>query len=321
MTEANLDHPWNSAPSPMASGPGGLSPSTSGLTAPVRPDFNGTGGELLVTYLVGLLLTMITFGIYLPWFVVKLRKFQYDNTMIKGLPGGQMRMAFTGTGGELFVRGLVGYLLTAITLGIYGPWFICNLIDYFAENTTFTTASGKQYRLNFKGKGGELFVTFLVGMILTGITFGIYAPWFSCKLQKWINNNIEIYEDGTELVGQADFVGTGGELFVVNLVGMLLTMITFGIYFPWFQVNLVKFNTHNTRINVKGRTIVPKFSGTGGELFVEFLVGYLLTLVTLGIYSPWWAVKLMKFNINNLSFEDVGQSAIGAGGAAGQLRA
>ena len=122
-------------------------------------------------------------------------------------------------------------------------------------------------------------------------------------------------------MGQADFVGTGGELFVVNLVGMLLTMITFGIYFPWFQVNLVKFNTHNTRINVKGRTIVPKFSGTGGELFVEFLVGYLLTLVTLGIYSPWWAVKLMKFNINNLSFEDVGQSAIGAGGAAGQLRA
>ena len=44
-------------------------------------------------------------------------------------------------------------------------------------------------RLNFQGTGGALFVKFLVGMLLTGITFGIYGSWFMCNLLKYIFEN------------------------------------------------------------------------------------------------------------------------------------
>ena len=44
-------------------------------------------------------------------------------------------LRFNGSGGQLFVNMLVGYVLTIITLGIYFPWFYCSLIKWFTENT------------------------------------------------------------------------------------------------------------------------------------------------------------------------------------------
>jgi uncharacterized membrane protein YjgN (DUF898 family) len=203
----------------------------------------------------------------------------------------------------------VGYLLTLITIGIYMPWFICKLIKFFADNTSATAQDGTRYRLSFEGKGGELFVTILVGYLLTLITIGIYMPWFICKLNKVIYSRTNILEN-EQLVGNFDFEGKGGELFVTILVGYLLTLITIGIYMPWFQVKMFKFMAAATRVNYQGRTFGGEFHGTGGEFFVTFLVGYLLTAITIGIYMPWFIIKLWKFQFNNQEFKE-----LGAGGA------
>src|SRR5690606_25195133 len=48
--------------------------------------------------------------------------------------GGGLRPNFQGTGGELFVTFLVGYLLTVVTIGIYAPWFHCKLLNFMASN-------------------------------------------------------------------------------------------------------------------------------------------------------------------------------------------
>ena len=45
-----------------------------------------------------------------------------------------------------------------------------------------------------------------------------------------------------------EFNGTGGELFGLTIVGMFLTVITLGIYYFWFIVSTIKFQTDNLRI-------------------------------------------------------------------------
>jgi uncharacterized membrane protein YjgN (DUF898 family) len=308
-------------PAPM--GPGFGAPAQGGFGAPapmgapggvggVRPNFQGTGGELFVTFLVGYLLTIVTIGIYTPWFYCKLVNFMLSNTTLGPTRRGDLRLEFTGKGGELFVTFLVGYLLTLITIGIYTPWFMVKLIKFFANNTTAAAQDGTRYRLNFEGTGGELFVTFLVGMLLSMITLYIYMPWFMCKLRKVLYTRTAILEN-EQPVGNLDFEGTGGQLFVTGLVGMLLCAVTLYIYMPWFQVKLTKFWAENTRIHYQGRVFAGAFHGTGGEYFVTFLVGYLLTLVTIGIYMPWFMVKLWKFDFNNHEFSEIGGS--GGGGA------
>jgi uncharacterized membrane protein YjgN (DUF898 family) len=301
---------------PMGGGPmggppmgvhGGAPPMMHGghATGGVRPNFQGTGGELFVTALVGALLSAITLYIYMPWFICKMARFLTANTTLGPTRRGDLRLDFSGQGGELFVILLLHGFLTAITLYIYMPWFMVKLIKFSLDNTNAVAPDGTRYRLQFDGTGGELFVTFLVGALLSAITLYIYLPWFICKIRKTIYSRISILEN-EQPVGNFDFEGTGGELFVTFLVGALLSAITLYIYLPWFMVKLKKFNAANTRIHYQGRTFAGEFHGTGGEFFVVNLVGLLLTMITLYIYFAWYQVNLWKFEYNNLEFNEVG---------------
>jgi uncharacterized membrane protein YjgN (DUF898 family) len=266
-----------------------------------RLEFRGTGGALFVKLLVGLLLTLLSLGIYLPWFIVSLTKFLYENTSVKGTKKGELQLEFVGSGGQLFLLSLMGVILTTITLGIYGAWFTAKIVRYFADNSVAKALDGAEYRLQFIGTGSQIFVTVLVGYLLTMITFGIYGAWFAVKFTRLIAENTVVLENGLS-IGSIEFVATGGQLFVILLVGYLLTLITFGIYSAWFAVKLIKLYSENTEFTINGTRYLGSFSGTGGEFFVLNLIGYLLSIVTLGIYSPWYFCRLWKFQINHTAF-------------------
>jgi uncharacterized membrane protein YjgN (DUF898 family) len=85
---------------------------------------------------------------------------------------------------------------------------------------------------------------------------------------------------------------------------MLLSAITLYIYSFWFQVKLNKYMLQNTRIRLRESTWNADFHGTGGQFFVINLVGFLLNAITLQIYSFWFITKLMKFNLENTSFQE-----------------
>lgn len=300
---------------PMAMGSGG--------SGAVRPNFQGTGGELFVTFLVGALLSVITLYIYMPWFMCRLARYFADNTTLGPTRRGDLRVEFTGQGGELLVILLLHGFLCLITLYIYMPWFLVKLIKFFCANTQAVAQDGTRFRLEFEGTGGELFVTFLVGALLSAITLYIYTPWFICKLNKAIFSRTAILEN-EQRVGNFDFEGSGGELFVTFLVGALLTVITLYIYMPWFQVKILRFTAENTRVHYQGRVFGGQFHGTGGEFFVTLLVGLLLTMITLYIYYPWFLVNLWKFQYNNLEFNELGASGMPGmpgpgGGMQGQM--
>ena len=44
--------------------------------------FNGKAGEYFGIWIVNLLLTLITFGVYSPWAKVRRKKYFYNNTLI-----------------------------------------------------------------------------------------------------------------------------------------------------------------------------------------------------------------------------------------------
>ena len=269
-----------------------------------RADFSGTGGEMLGKMFVGFLLTGITFGIYLPWFLAGFYRYIYSKTTFGPTAKGNVRFEFTGTGGELFVTFLIGYLLTIVTLGIYSPWFITNLIRYYADHSVATTEDGTRYQLKYDGTGGSMLVTILVGGLLCAVTLYIYMPWFMCKLQKAIYSQMRILENGQQ-AGGLDFVGNGGDLFGQYLVGAILTGITFGIYFAWFQVRLNKFFMSHTRATLNGKNYTADYDATGGELFVKLLVGGLLMGVTFGIYYFWFVAQMMKFQMQHITVREV----------------
>ncbi|EYF06865.1 Hypothetical protein CAP_1562 [Chondromyces apiculatus DSM 436] len=213
---------------------------------PLRVSFRGEGGSLFGVLIVSYLLTAITFGIYAPWAICKVARYFTENTYAQTADGRTYQLRFSGEGGDLFGTWIVNAILMGVTLYIYTPWAMCKLRKWFYSRTQIVENGQPVGQLDFVGEGGNLFGTFLAGVLLTMVTFGIYGSWFTVSMKKFWNQNtrVALYNRTYAL----DFTGQGADLFVINLVTTLLTMVTFGIYAFWGQVKKMKWDYQNTLV-------------------------------------------------------------------------
>jgi uncharacterized membrane protein YjgN (DUF898 family) len=70
------------------------------------------------------------------------------------------------------------------------------------------------------------------------------------------------------------FKGSGFEYFKIQLVNIILTTITLGLYYPWAKARTLHYFYGNTVFN--GQPFV--FTGTGSEMFKGFIKAFLLLL-------------------------------------------
>ncbi|HNF96258.1 MAG TPA: DUF898 family protein [Pseudomonadota bacterium] len=295
QTESGLPQDIKAQLAPI---PGG-NPRT-GVAGQVRFEYLGKPTELIGSGIVAMLLLMVTCGLAYPWIIAGAQRYYYSRIRIH-TDSGVLTPEFTGTGFLCFVEVFLSSILVILTLGIYTPWYLANVLRYFMNNSQAVASDGTRYRLDYSGKGGELFVPMLVNMLLTNITLGIYGAWATCDLQKRIFEKTRILK-GEHEIGKLDFVGTGGGLVGTLLLGMLLSMVTLGLYLPWFQCNMEKFFRRNTAVYIGERRYRGDFSGEGGELFLLMLQVILVPL-TLGLYLFWLITKQNRFFIEKVSFQ------------------
>jgi uncharacterized membrane protein YjgN (DUF898 family) len=139
--------------------------------------YQGQWGDLMWKMILGSLLVMITCGFYLPWYIVDLKKFEYERVTVNGQPG---RLRYEATGGDLWVKQLIGQLLLMVTCGIYMRWFVQDMFEFHWTKTTF---DGRPF--SFRKDVGGYFSTMFVPQLLTAITCGIYFPWAVAVSRKW----------------------------------------------------------------------------------------------------------------------------------------
>ena len=83
-------------------------PSTAARLLPVR--FTGSGSEYFRIWIVNLLLTLVTLGLYYPWAKVRRLRYFYGNTLVDGVP-----LAFHGDPRKMFR----GWLLVGVLFALY----------------------------------------------------------------------------------------------------------------------------------------------------------------------------------------------------------
>jgi uncharacterized membrane protein YjgN (DUF898 family) len=88
------------------------------------------------------------------------------------------------------------------------------------------------------------------------------------------------------------------ELYAICIRDGLLTLVTFGIYGSWFQMNLRNYVIGHVRFGSSQFA----YKGDGLDFFLMNLKGYFLTLFTLGIYGFWWQKDIFNYYVNNLSW-------------------
>ena len=102
--------------------------------------------------------------------------------------------------------------------------------------------------------------------------------------------------------GTFEFRGTGLSFFWLMVWTYVLTVITFGLFWPWAYTAQQKWIAENSFID--GKQLV--FKGTGLGFFGTWLVIMIFIIITFGIYTPWAFCRIKRWQFNNLFFADAG---------------
>lgn len=204
---------------------------------------------------------------------------------------------FTGGAFANFFRGLLSGFVTLITFGLAYPAMVCWRMRWEASHTYI---NGR--RLVFDGKARQLFGNYIKWVLLSIITLGIY---FLIKgrllIIEWQTKHIHFEGvEADEENNQSHFDGKWYQLFGINFVANLVTVITLTIGFYW--AHCYKERWYAKHKTIDGHTMY--FDGTGMQYFGKRILWTLLTIVTLGIYSFWLIVKSKKWTISHTFVED-----------------
>ena len=159
----------------------------------VAVTFDGKGIQLVGKQIVWTLLTIITIGIYLFWVNFKYRSWiakhtHYCNYEAEGKFDGGL-LGFIGIN-------IVSNLVLIFTLGLLLPWCICYRYRWYTKHTII---SG--YRRDFDGRALQLFGKWILWILLTIITIGIYGLFLPGKYHKWLISHTV----SQELVNSANY--------------------------------------------------------------------------------------------------------------------
>lgn len=275
--------------------------------------FHGKGSKLFGIYIVNLLLTIVTLGLYYPWAKAAILQYVYQETEFEG-----SRFTFHGTGKEMFI----GFIKAiGIFIVIYAFLIICILskkpvimsigvfVTYAAfillipiaiHGSTKYRASRSSWRgihFGYRGDRKEFLQEFIIGALITISTFGIYYFWFVVKIRKYIFGHLRF--------GSISFAYNGGgtDYFRLNLKGYFLTFITLGIYSFWYVRDLFRFFVDNIQMEQDGKIIKFQSTATAGGYFKLIVGNIFIIIFTLGFGTPWATVRMLNFIFSNILIE------------------
>jgi len=214
-------------PPPTDTRPGGAS-----SRVPQRLRFSGTGSGYFGIWIVNLLLTIVTLGIYSAWAKVRRLQYFYRHTELAGssfdFHGSPVRILI----GRILALALlllynysirlhsVWTLVAIAALGVVMPWLLRNSFRFRLYN-----ASWRGTRFHFRGSAASAYRVFLLNGFLTVITIYLLAPF--------MHQRLKAYQHGNSYFGQTRFsfharVGQFYRVYLLVLLAIVAFIIVIG---------------------------------------------------------------------------------------------
>jgi uncharacterized membrane protein YjgN (DUF898 family) len=137
----------------------------------VRFSFHGTYGEALRLHLGSAVLSLLTFGLYTPWYVAAQQRW-----LMSGTRYGNRSFSCDLTGRQLLKPFLTGLLLLPFTFGLSAFWLAAAVQRETAASTRFGKA-----RFQNAVTGGALLRWTFLGLAARAITLGVALPWVKVR--------------------------------------------------------------------------------------------------------------------------------------------
>lgn len=282
--------------------------------------FTGKGFEYFKIWIVNILLTVVTLGIYSAWAKVRNKQYFYGNTFlddagfeytadpVKILIGRVIALAFLifySLSGQIsIILGLISGLALLVVL----PWVICKSLRFNARYSHY-----RNVRFAFNGRLTEAALVFILWPILGVLTFGILIPYALFLQKKFIYSH---HAYGTR---EFTFSATAGQYYVAILltlaiyigavvlsfipfIGILLALLAYLYGFAYITTALANINYN--AITLDSHALSANWDAKKYLLLV--VVNTLLIVLTLGLFIPWAKVRTARFKAEHTQAVFVG---------------
>ena len=308
--------------------------------SPLRFEFTGTWEGYFRVWIVNVLLTIVTLGIYAAWAKVRKKRWFYAHTSLAGhafeyladpkriLIGNIIVvLVFALYSGSGAISPLVQVPIALIVMCLV-PWFIAKSFLFNARNSAW-----RGLKFGFHGRYWGAARVYLLLPLLVPLTLGLLLPYVSKERRKWMTEN---HRFGTTAFG---FQGTTNDVMRIYLRAVLFFLPIIGGY-VFFFVSMavagasggpVKAEDFDASMAVAPLLILAGFpiayAGTiflrarlfsyywthtmvGPHSFQAYmrardllglqLLNSLVVSLTFGLMWPWAAVRTVKFQLDHI---------------------
>jgi uncharacterized membrane protein YjgN (DUF898 family) len=333
----------SATPSPTISGQTlDAAPSAAASTRVEPFQFTGTGGEYFRIWIVNLLLTVLTLGIYSAWAKVRRMRYFYGNTRLAGSAFEYHGQPLQILKGRLIAVGALVFfaflttiwpltnLLFVIVILLGTPWIIVKARLFHMRMSSY-----RNIRFNFRQDYGEAARIFIGLALLITLTLGLIYPYWTFRRYQFAITNTSF---GTTPFG---FTARPGEYYRIYFISLLFWIpVLWGFYlllssFPGVDESGAAIPPDTGRLAALVPVlllsiVVPYFvamtylqKSLGNVSYGSTLVGphrlrstlemwpllriyvvnTLLIVLTLGLFLPWAQVRLARYRLESLSLE------------------
>ena len=252
--------------------------------------FTGTGAEYFRIWIVNLLLTIVTLGIYSAW--AKVRRMQYfsRNTWVNGSSFDYHGTPTAILKGRLLAVGMfAAYNIALKTVPMLGlgialliaavmPILLVKSFRFRAYNTSY-----RGLRFGFFGSVKEAYMKFLALPILTLLSLYLLAPFTHQRIKAYQHNNSRF--------GQTSFefrAGVGGFYKTYFLAFLLFTAVSGVLFFTAYKLTQGMMTPGTGMKNKK-------------EILMMVMAAYALIIVAGLLIVPFFQARLQNLIWNNTS--------------------
>jgi uncharacterized membrane protein YjgN (DUF898 family) len=295
--------------------------------------FHGNGTEYFAIWIVNLLLSIVTLGIYSAWATVRTHRYFYSNTEIAG-----HRLSYLAEPMQILRGRIIAVLLLAsyMIISNFSPIAGVIVILLIALLTPFIICLGVRFRMrmmayrnvrfNFKMRFGRAFFIFLILPIMAIFTLYLAMPWVLKKIDEFLYENIEygnkqfkpelaaseyyvaaIIASAIAIVGMliigisfATGVGIGGFDLESISAGYIFTLFLLTLMYILIIVAATSYYKAHIRNHVYNNTKIEAVANFESNVkFVPLMLlnatNYLMLIFTLGLAIPWVKVRNARF--------------------------
>src|ERR1700680_3466211 len=164
-------------------------------------------------------------------------------------------------------------------------------------------------QFQFPGSGAEYCGIWIVNLLLTIVTLGIYSAWAKVRRLQYFYRPTEVAGSGFDFHGRPTRILVGRVLALVMLIAYnysvrlhspltIVILAGIAVIMPWLLRNSFRFRLYNTSW---GGTRFH-FGGTVAGAYRVFLLNGFLTLITLYVMAPFMHQRLKAYQHDNSWF-------------------